>query len=211
MKSIKQLSFIGLAIMLVLTSCTMEKRVYMSGYNIGWNKSTHNPDKQQLVSSDNRKQVEQKKIVIVEQSANEINTIDNVPTVTDENMTASVGKSVVIPSHRAISFSKKENVVTAKINPTLGTKTVITNKVSKAKKKAEKNNAAGGGKSQILALILCIFLGYLGFHRFYLGYSGLGLLYLFTLGLFGVGWLIDIILLIIPNGLTPKGKTSYRG
>jgi len=27
--------------------------------------------------------------------------------------------------------------------------------------------------------------------------------------LLGIGWLIDIILLIIPNGLTPKGKSNY--
>jgi len=67
-----------------------------------------------------------------------------------------------------------------------------------------------GGKSQIIALILCLLLGYLGVHRFYLGYTGLGVLYIFTLGLFGIGWLIDTILLIIPRGLTPKGQDSYR-
>ncbi len=68
---------------------------------------------------------------------------------------------------------------------------------------------AGGGKNQLVALVLCFFLGGLGVHRFYLGYTGMGILYLFTLGLFGIGWLIDLILLIIPNGLTPKGQSSY--
>lgn len=67
-----------------------------------------------------------------------------------------------------------------------------------------------GRKSQLVALLLCIFLGGLGIHRFYLGYTGMGLLYLFTAGLAGIGWVIDIILLIIPNGLTPKGQTSYK-
>ena len=38
----------------------------------------------------------------------------------------------------------------------------------------------------------------------------MGVLYIFTLGLFGIGALIDLILLIIPNGLTPKGKSNYR-
>lgn len=65
------------------------------------------------------------------------------------------------------------------------------------------------GKSQIVAFLLCFFLGLLGIHRFYLGYTGMGILYLFTAGLFGIGWLIDFILLIIPNGLTPKGETRY--
>lgn len=203
MKSLKQLSFIGLAIMLVLSSCTMEKRVYMSGYHIEWNKSKHNPDRQELAINDNGKQTEQNQIETIEQSENETNTIDN-------NITASVDNSVIASSHKTVSFSKKENVVIAKTNSVSETKTVTAYKVSKTKKKAEKNNSAGGGKSQIVAFLLCFFLGLLGIHRFYLGYTGMGILYLLTAGLFGIGWLIDIILLIIPNGLTPKGKSSYK-
>ena len=47
-------------------------------------------------------------------------------------------------------------------------------------------------KSKIAALLLCVFLGFLGIHYFYVGRVGMGLLYLFTCGLFGIGWLIDI-------------------
>lgn len=66
----------------------------------------------------------------------------------------------------------------------------------------------GTSKSRLVALLLCIFLGGLGIHRFYLGYTGMGLLYLFTGGIFGIGWFIDIILLII-DGLTPKGQAEF--
>lgn len=50
-------------------------------------------------------------------------------------------------------------------------------------------------KSKTITLLLCIFLGYLGVHKFYVGKIGGGLLYLLTGGLFGLGWLIDIIVI----------------
>jgi hypothetical protein len=59
------------------------------------------------------------------------------------------------------------------------------------------------GKSKTLAIILCVFLGCLGIHRFYLGYTGMGCLYLATCGLLFFGVIIDLILLVTGN-LTPK-------
>ena len=50
------------------------------------------------------------------------------------------------------------------------------------------------------ALLLCFLLGWCGIHRFYEGKVASGILYLFTLGLFGIGWVIDfIIILFSPN------------
>ena len=54
----------------------------------------------------------------------------------------------------------------------------------------------GRPKNKVVALILCICLGYLGAHKFYEDKPGLGVLYLCTLGLFGFGWVIDIIILL---------------
>ena len=50
-------------------------------------------------------------------------------------------------------------------------------------------------KSQTIALILSIFVGWLGVDRFYLGYIGLGILKLITIGGCGIWWLIDLILI----------------
>ncbi len=50
-------------------------------------------------------------------------------------------------------------------------------------------------KSWVTALILSILLGSLGVDRFYLGYIGLGILKLVTLGACGVWSLVDIILI----------------
>ena len=43
-----------------------------------------------------------------------------------------------------------------------------------------------------VAWILLAFLGLFGVHRMYLGKWITGLIYLFTLGLFGLGWLYDL-------------------
>ncbi len=58
----------------------------------------------------------------------------------------------------------------------------------------------GREKNKVLAVLLCFFLGEFGVHRFYEGKVGTGLLWFFTFGLFGIGWLVDfIILLTKPN------------
>lgn len=59
------------------------------------------------------------------------------------------------------------------------------------------NGAMRPQKSRMVALILCIFLGYVGAHCFYTGKTGMGVIYIFTLGLFGIGWIIDIVRIII--------------
>jgi len=63
---------------------------------------------------------------------------------------------------------------------------------------------ATGGKDWLVALLLSIFLGSLGIDRFYLGYTGLGILKLITCGGLGVWWLVDLIL-IAAGKMTDKG------
>lgn len=46
-------------------------------------------------------------------------------------------------------------------------------------------------KSKSTAYVLWLFLGIFGAHKFYLGKTGIGILYFFTFGLFGFGWIID--------------------
>ena len=58
----------------------------------------------------------------------------------------------------------------------------------------------GRPKNKWVSLVLCIFLGGIGAHKFYEGKIGMGILYLFTFGLIGIGVIIDFIALLFkPN------------
>lgn len=79
---------------------------------------------------------------------------------------------------KGVSYSKSHTIGSGSSNSSTDT---IEN--------PETSMKTGGGM-----LMITIFLGYLGVHRFLSGQVGMGLLYLFTLGLFGIGWIRDIII-----------------
>ena len=51
-------------------------------------------------------------------------------------------------------------------------------------------------KSNLTAILLCLFLGSLGIHRFYLGYTLNGVIQLLTFGGFIIWAIVDLIMLI---------------
>lgn len=54
-----------------------------------------------------------------------------------------------------------------------------------------------------MALCLCVFLGFFGAHRFYVGKTGTGVLWIFTVGGLAFGWVYDLIM-ICCNKFTDK-------
>ena len=73
-------------------------------------------------------------------------------------------------------------------------------------------------KSKSTALVLCIFFGWFGAHRYYVGKIPTGLLYTFTFGLFFIGWFVDIYFIAsdqfldgYQQPLLKEGQTGYQG
>lgn len=67
-----------------------------------------------------------------------------------------------------------------------------------------------GSKSWLATLLLAIFLGGLGVHRFYTGKVGTGILMIITIGGLGVWYLIDIIMVATGSFKDKQGLALAR-
>lgn len=61
-------------------------------------------------------------------------------------------------------------------------------------------------KSRWVALLICWLLGFVGGHRFYVGKIGTGLLYLFTGGFFGLGVVVDLLVILLGRFRDSQGR-----
>lgn len=95
-----------------------------------------------------------------------------------------------------LEYPKNEN------SPTIVIQNIINNNTTTQTKTTYETSGnatvSNNNKNKIVALILCVLFGMFGAHCFYVGKTKTGIIYLFTFGLFGIGWIKDII--SIANG-----------
>lgn len=65
-------------------------------------------------------------------------------------------------------------------------------------------------KKWSVVLILCILLGLIGFHRFYVGKGGTAILMLLTLGGFGIWTLVDLVIISLSEFTDEDGRKIKR-
>jgi TM2 domain-containing membrane protein YozV len=162
------------------------------------------------------------KTVVSEVVSSESTPITASVEATEQPVTSSVLEKAIaeqsisetqVQTQKEISFkgykvaSKEEflALTPAKYKESTGNKLSFKEKVvlKATQKQMKKSNAVAGDKSHVAAILLSFFLGGLGIHRFYLGYTWQGVVQLLTLGGLGIWALIDFIRIIIKD-LEPK-------
>ena len=112
-------------------------------------------------------------------------------------MAVTKAKAVATRKTKDQDFEEKIVSLETKSKQTTNNKGEV--KMAEETKAAEKVEAQVSGKSKLVALLLCFFLGWAGGHRFYVGKVGTGLMMMFTMGGFGMWYFLDFIMISTGN------------
>ncbi|MFH0895522.1 MAG: YqaE/Pmp3 family membrane protein [Bacteroidota bacterium] len=153
MKKLKQIALILLALSFGLSSCTLEKRVYLPGYHVEWKKAADKSEKQNLAQSSNP-QVAPSKNVIEPASAVFINDSKNNLTISENNMMASVDNPAVVNTVVSKDLQKKiRQTVFTDSKVKLNVRTLL-----KAKRILAMKGESNNEPDLLLLYILCFFI-----------------------------------------------------
>ena len=101
----------------------------------------------------------------------------------------------------------------AKYKQLLDDRVITQEDFDKKKEELLSRNESSGlttDNTWLVALLLCLFVGFLGIHRFYVGKSGTGFLQIITLGGLGIWVLIDLIMIVMGKFTDKEGNFISR-
>ncbi len=178
-------------ISVLLSACTIQKRHYLPGYHVQWNDGA---EAKAIKYKQENKKVIDAPLSAYSNSANEQNSLFVASTEQQQI------KRIM---RKAGQHFKDVQVNSDSTNTKKNDKQEDDYRQPNSSKSPVANSKGSSGKSQLVALLLCWLIGILGIHRFYLGYTGIGIIQLLTLGCCGIWTLVDLVLIIIGD-LKPK-------
>ena len=101
----------------------------------------------------------------------------------------------------------------AKYKQLLDDRVITQEEFDKKKEELLNRNESSGlttDNTWLVTLLLCLFVGFLGIHRFYVGKSGTGFLQIITFGGFGLWVLIDLIMIVMGKFTDKEGNFISR-
>lgn len=189
MKKINYLLTGILAITIVLAGCSSQPKY--TAFGGGWG----------MEKDKNFKTNQKSEIQSISKSTANASTVSQTISVNDlieenQDRLTPEAKELVL-KHAAIikkHGNKTVNAAQAKVlNEKFTENKNATKSLKQTKVKNTKATAGGLSDEALIAAILCFFLGGLGIHRFYLGYTSIGIIQLLTGGGCGIWALIDFI------------------
>ena len=184
----KKLILFSLSVILI-SSCSIQKRVYLSGYNIDWKSNAKHVESKKIASNKLTNKITPIDVkTILEQNKNEVN-----PNTNEIVLTASAAKQINQISTKSIKLLTKNTIKTSLSAPAAIVYNYKASKYNSNLKNLKNNSSTSGGDIDWGTFAICWFFGFLGVHRFMKGDIGMGILYLLTGGLLGIGVIIDLI------------------
>ena len=181
----KKLILFSLSVILI-SSCSIQKRVYLSGYNIDWKSNDKHVETKKIASNKLTNKITPIDVkTILEQNKNEVN-----PNTNEIVLTASAAKQINQISTKSIKLLTKNAI---KTNLYVPAEKVYNYNAAKYNSNLKNTSSTSGGDIDWGTVAICWFFGFLGVHRFMKGDIGMGILYLLTGGLCGIGVIIDLI------------------
>ena len=196
----KQLLFALVAITTLATSCQKSTVGYFNNSQAVSYKEAKKEAQIATQATINENVDKQIITATTEESITSTSVLDKA--VAENNVVVNETKQMVFAGQKVSSKEEFLALTPAKIKRNSGKSLTFKEKIilkATQKQLKKSNTVVGGDKSHVAAILLSFFLGALGIHRFYLGYTWQGIVQLLTLGGLGIWALIDFVRIIIKD------------